>query len=87
MWREILGLEKKQNNLVELITPKRSFADVILPEETKQQLYEALTCPKHFLRFSTEEGAGEHCECGARALFHQRAFDWLDAIFSLAGQR
>jgi predicted alpha/beta-fold hydrolase len=46
------------------------------------QLYEALTCPKRFVLFTNEEGAGEHCEAGARSLFDQRAFDWLDAIFS-----
>jgi hypothetical protein len=28
--------------------------------------------------FKAEEGASEHCEMGARSLFHQRMFDWLD---------
>ena len=41
-------------------------------------LYDALTCPKAFLRLTAEEGAGDHCEMPARALFSQRAFDWLD---------
>ena len=45
-----------------------------------QQLYEALTCPKPFLRFTAEEGAGEHCHVGAHTLFHERAFDWLDDV-------
>jgi hypothetical protein len=27
-----------------------------------------------------EERAGEHCEAGARLLFEQRIFDWLDEI-------
>jgi alpha-beta hydrolase superfamily lysophospholipase len=45
-----------------------------------RQLYDALTCPKTFLRFTAEEGAGEHCHVGAHALFHQRAFDWLDEV-------
>lgn len=45
-----------------------------------EQLYDALTCPKSFLRFSAEEGAGEHCHVGAHTLFHQRAFDWLDDV-------
>lgn len=59
MWRELLGLEKKANNLVELIVPKRSFSDVILPPETRQQLYEALThIEKHRLIFSSW-GLGE----------------------------
>lgn len=52
MWRELLGLEKKANSLVELIVPRRSFSDVILPPETRQQLYEALTqIEKHRLIF------------------------------------
>jgi dienelactone hydrolase len=42
------------------------------------QLYEALHCPKTFLRFTDAEGAGEHCHEGALTLFHQRMFDWLD---------
>lgn len=42
------------------------------------QLYDALRCPKSFLRFTAAEGAGEHCHEGALTLFHQRMFDWLD---------
>jgi dienelactone hydrolase len=45
-----------------------------------RQLHDALTCPKTFLRFTAEEGAGEHCYVGAHTLFHQRAFDWLDDV-------
>lgn len=42
------------------------------------ELYEALKCPKQIIRFTAEEGAGDHCEAGARALFCERAFDFLD---------
>ena len=42
------------------------------------KLYDALTCPKTFLQFTADEGAGEHCHEGALTLFHQRLFDWLD---------
>ncbi|AQT78877.1 dipeptidyl aminopeptidase [Mycolicibacterium litorale] len=42
------------------------------------KLYDALRCPKTFLRFTADEGAGEHCHEGALTLFHQRMFDWLD---------
>lgn len=45
---------------------------------TARKLHDLLTCPKDFQRFSAAEGAGAHCESGARALFNQRAFDWLD---------
>ncbi len=47
---------------------------------TAQRLFDALTCPKQFLRFRAAEGAGEHCEIGARDLFNQRVFDWLDGV-------
>lgn len=47
-----------------------------------ERLYDALTCPKRFLRFTEAEGAGDHCENLARSLFHQRAFDWLDEVLA-----
>ena len=43
-----------------------------------RKLYEALRCPKTWLYFSAEEGAGEHCQVGAPGLAQQRVFDWLD---------
>jgi len=47
---------------------------------TARKLYAALSCEKDFLAFAAAEGAGEHCETGARALFNERAFDWLDRV-------
>jgi pimeloyl-ACP methyl ester carboxylesterase len=52
---------------------------------TARTLYDALSCEKAFLAFTAKEGAGEHCEAGARSLFNQRAFDWLDAALSRSG--
>ena len=49
-----------------------------------KKLYDALTCPKQYLQFSSAEGAGQHCESGARTLFHARAFDWLDQVLNPA---
>jgi hypothetical protein len=49
---------------------------------TARRLYEALTCDKTFSTFTAKEGAGEHCEVGARSLFNQRAFDWLDGVLT-----
>lgn len=46
------------------------------------QLFDRLTCDKEFVEFPAADGAGEHCESGARSLFHQVAFDWLDHILS-----
>ncbi len=44
------------------------------------QLVEALTCPNEYVRFTAAEGADDHCEQGARALYHARSFGWLDRI-------
>jgi len=47
---------------------------------TARVLYERLTCEKAFIAFAAGEGAGAHCEAGARSLFNQRALDWLDGV-------
>ncbi|HYC25265.1 MAG TPA: alpha/beta fold hydrolase [Roseiarcus sp.] len=47
------------------------------------KLYEQLTCPKRFERFKSRDGAGAHCESGARGLFNQIAFDWLDEVLAI----
>jgi alpha-beta hydrolase superfamily lysophospholipase len=44
------------------------------------RLVDALTCDKRFVRFTAAEGAGDHCEAGARSLYHARSFGWLDAL-------
>lgn len=49
---------------------------------TADALHAALRCEKTRLRFSAAEGAGEHCEAGARSLFNQRALDWLDDVLA-----
>jgi pimeloyl-ACP methyl ester carboxylesterase len=49
---------------------------------TARRLYDALTCEKTFIAFARAEGAGAHCEAGARSLFNQRQFDWLDAVLA-----
>ncbi|MGD0189566.1 MAG: alpha/beta fold hydrolase [Rhizomicrobium sp.] len=51
---------------------------------TADRLYESLTCEKTRLVFTAKEGAGAHCEAGARMLFNQRAFDWLDGVLANA---
>jgi hypothetical protein len=47
-------------------------------------LFEHLTCPKTMIRFTTAEGAGAHCQCGADRLSNARIFDWLDDTFGPA---
>ena len=44
------------------------------------QLVEALTGEAEFVTFTAAEGAGDHCEAGARALYHARSFGWLDGL-------
>jgi alpha-beta hydrolase superfamily lysophospholipase len=48
------------------------------------QLAEALTGEKEFVTFTAAEGAGDHCEAGARTLYHARSFGWLDRILRAA---
>ena len=45
------------------------------------ELYKHLTCPKTMIRFTTAEGAGAHCQCGADRLANARIYDWLDETF------
>lgn len=49
-----------------------------------QRIFDALTCPKELSSFPENEGGGEHCQEGAIALFHQRAFDWLNTVLHLS---
>jgi dienelactone hydrolase len=44
------------------------------------RLVEALTCPTEFVTFMADTGAGDHCEAGARSLYHSRSFAWLDEV-------
>ena len=46
-----------------------------------KDLYNALQCPKEYVLFAASEGAGEHCETGAREVFFQKMFGWLDRAF------
>ena len=42
------------------------------------QLADALTCAHEHLVFTALDGADDHCEAGARVLYHALTFDWLD---------
>ncbi len=48
-----------------------------------KQVYDALTSPKSYIKFTEEEGAEEHCQSGAPALSNQRIFDWLDKTLNV----
>jgi hypothetical protein len=45
-----------------------------------EALYDALTSPKTFRRFTRAEGAEGHCEGMAPIVFWAAAFDWLDDV-------
>jgi esterase/lipase len=47
-----------------------------------RQLYDALTCPKEFMLFTSEEGAGEHCQVGAYMLSNERILNWLESALN-----
>jgi dienelactone hydrolase len=41
------------------------------------QLYQALKCPKKYLLFTTQEGAGDHCQMGAVMISNEKILNWL----------
>jgi hypothetical protein len=41
-----------------------------------------MTAPTTLARFTTAEGAGEHCHVGSLTRAHQVIFDWLDTTIS-----
>ena len=50
--------------------------EVNFPKQAKI-LYDALECPKEYLYFTQEEGAGYHCELGCRLYANDRIFNWI----------
>jgi hypothetical protein len=43
-------------------------------------VFKSLTCPKKYIAFREDEGAGDHCHVGALSLANLRIFDWLDGL-------
>jgi AAA+ superfamily predicted ATPase len=69
MWKELFNLGQRRE-LLELIVPRRSFADVILPERTRRALYDALMqIEKHRLIFN-QWGLGERHNTGTGLAFN-----------------
>jgi pimeloyl-ACP methyl ester carboxylesterase len=46
-----------------------------------QKLFDALRCPKALARFTSAEGAGNHCEMMNRSAVNRRVADWLHDVF------
>lgn len=45
-----------------------------------KKIYDLLTCPKEFMMFKAEEGAGAHCQVGGKLISNQRIFNWIQKI-------
>ncbi|WP_213773072.1 alpha/beta fold hydrolase [Bradyrhizobium sp. dw_78] len=52
-----------------------------------QKIYDALQCPKQLVRFTSEDGAENHCQSGALAYKDEVVFNWLDETLDLHGGR
>jgi pimeloyl-ACP methyl ester carboxylesterase len=46
-----------------------------------RQLFDALTCPKQFVHFTSADGAAQHCEQLNRSFANRVILDWLDDTF------
>ncbi|RJO75258.1 alpha/beta fold hydrolase [Nocardia panacis] len=47
-----------------------------------RRVYDALTCEKHYILGTEDEGSGEHCHMGAMLRTHQHLFDWLSTVLA-----
>jgi pimeloyl-ACP methyl ester carboxylesterase len=81
-------IQKSKNYTIKNIAQNIKCPTLVLDAEKDdsfpgqpKKVFEALTCPKKYILFTAEEGAEEHCQCGAPALSNQRIFDWLDDTF------
>ncbi|MCJ1378675.1 hypothetical protein MMC17_001774 [Xylographa soralifera] len=52
-----------------------------------QKIYDALQAPKKLFKFTSEDGAENHCQSGALSFFHEVAFNWLDETLGLHHDR
>ena len=50
------------------------------PKRVYDGLVSVPSSSRDYILFTEEEGAEEHCQCGAPAITNQRIFDWLDQI-------
>ncbi len=51
-----------------------------------KDLYDALTCPKTFVEFKDDDGAGAHCEGLNRSMANRVIIDWLDETLAVAAE-
>lgn len=51
-----------------------------------QKIYDAIQAPKQLFKFTTDEGAENHCQTGALSYLHEVVFNWLDKTMGLHEQ-
>lgn len=51
----------------------------MFPGQAKQ-VYNLLTCPKEYMMFTSEEGAGAHCQVGAKHISNEHIFNWIENV-------
>ena len=59
-------------------------ADMFLSGQP-QQIYDALKAPKQLVKFTSEDGAENHCQSGALAHKDEVVFNWLDETLRVNG--
>jgi pimeloyl-ACP methyl ester carboxylesterase len=60
--------------------------DMFLPGQP-QQIFDALKVPKQLVKFTSEDGAENHCQSGALAYKDEVVFNWLDETLDLRDGR
>jgi pimeloyl-ACP methyl ester carboxylesterase len=58
--------------------------DMFLPGQP-QKIYDALKTPKQLVKFTSEDGAENHCQSGALAYKDEVVFNWLDETLKVRG--
>jgi hypothetical protein len=61
--------------------------DILAAGNQAQEMYDALQAPKQLVRFSSEDGAENHCESVALAYKDEVVFNWLDEALKLHDDR
>jgi pimeloyl-ACP methyl ester carboxylesterase len=62
-------------------------AESDMASSNARELYDALTCPKGFIDFRDDDGAGMHCELMNRSMANRQILDWLDDTLGSAERR
>jgi hypothetical protein len=52
---------------------------------SSEEIYDALKAPKQLVKFTSEDGAENHCQSGALAYKDEVVFNWLDEALKVNG--